>query len=190
MSEYEQLSFDFMTDFIDTAKFTGKIFSYKMKKCTKCGLTKEANSKNFTKHISSKDKLSTWCTSCKYDRVTSKKQDKLKNTNLCIRCDKERLTNSQCCSFHHIYILLKSQKTNNRFKNLDSKEKTKIFITALLQKLENQNYKCAITGDNLELGVNASLDHIIEKCNGGSCDLDNLQWVTKKANNSKPRKFK
>ena len=70
------------------------------------------------------------------------------------------------------------------------KQRKNISREDLLNLLENQNYKCAITGDNLELGVNASLDHIVEKCNGGSCELDNLQWVTKKANNSKPRKFK
>lgn len=36
---------------------------------------------------------------------------------------------------------------------------------------------CPYTGINLEIGVNASLDHIIPKSRGGVNDLSNFQFV-------------
>ena len=44
-----------------------------------------------------------------------------------------------------------------------------------------QNGTCALTGEKLIPGKNASLDHIVPRCRGGGND-NNLQWVTKEAN--------
>ena len=52
----------------------------------------------------------------------------------------------------------------------------------LLNMLIKQNFMCAISGIKLELGKNASLDHIIPKTLGGTNDIDNLQWVDKTIN--------
>lgn len=41
----------------------------------------------------------------------------------------------------------------------------------------SKNSRCPYTGIKLIPGVNASLDHIVPKCNGGSDELSNLQWV-------------
>ena len=48
--------------------------------------------------------------------------------------------------------------------------------------LENQNYKCLYTGKELIAGGNATVDHIIPKCKGGSNSIANLQWIDKHVN--------
>ena len=40
-----------------------------------------------------------------------------------------------------------------------------------------QQGRCAITGETLVPGSNASLDHILPKSRGGSDDVKNVQWV-------------
>lgn len=41
---------------------------------------------------------------------------------------------------------------------------------------------CALTGEKLVPGQNASLDHATPRCRGGTNDKINLQWVTKEVN--------
>jgi hypothetical protein len=41
---------------------------------------------------------------------------------------------------------------------------------------------CALTGEKLVPGYNASLDHILPRCRGGTNEKSNLQWVTKQVN--------
>lgn len=56
----------------------------------------------------------------------------------------------------------------------------------LLKELwEGQNGRCAVTGEVLVPGVNASLDHIVPRSRGGSSDRSNLQWVTSQVNHMK-----
>jgi 5-methylcytosine-specific restriction endonuclease McrA len=45
-----------------------------------------------------------------------------------------------------------------------------------------QGGACALTGEPLIPGQNASLDHIIPRCRGGTSDRNNLQWTTKEIN--------
>ena len=52
-------------------------------------------------------------------------------------------------------------------------------------KMEHQQWQCVYTGEKLIAGVNASVDHRIPSSRGGSDDLCNLQWVTKKINRMK-----
>ncbi|MFL5806626.1 MAG: HNH endonuclease [Roseiflexaceae bacterium] len=60
------------------------------------------------------------------------------------------------------------------------------FARVLLDKLEAQNYRCALTGDLLIPSLNASIDHIIPRAKGGSLDApDNLWWVTTDVNFAK-----
>jgi hypothetical protein len=51
--------------------------------------------------------------------------------------------------------------------------------------LDEQDYKCAYTGVNLVLGVNAQLDHKTPIELGGSNDPSNLHWVDKEINRMK-----
>jgi hypothetical protein len=41
---------------------------------------------------------------------------------------------------------------------------------------------CALTGEKLIPGQNASIDHILPRCRGGANGKSNLQWVTKEVN--------
>jgi 5-methylcytosine-specific restriction endonuclease McrA len=54
----------------------------------------------------------------------------------------------------------------------------------LAQKLREQNYRCAYTGEEIILGLNDSLDHVlpISRFPHLRHDPANTQWVTRKAN--------
>ena len=52
----------------------------------------------------------------------------------------------------------------------------------LKELIENQNFKCALTGDAISFEDNIELDHILPSYRGGSDELSNVQWVTKQAN--------
>ena len=54
----------------------------------------------------------------------------------------------------------------------------------LMQKLKEQEYKCALTGQDL-VPEKSQLDHIVPRKKGGSDRKDNLQWVTSKVNRMK-----
>lgn len=55
----------------------------------------------------------------------------------------------------------------------------------LLTLFEKQEKRCAISGQQLMFGLNASLDHKLATSRGGTHDLQNLQWVTKQVNEAK-----
>ena len=57
----------------------------------------------------------------------------------------------------------------------------------LYDKLYSQNFTCPYTGEKLILGVNAWIDHILPRSRfpDQETSLDNLQWVSKKANLAK-----
>lgn len=52
------------------------------------------------------------------------------------------------------------------------------------QKLKDQNYRCAYTGEQITLGLNDSLDHIlpISRFPELARDPSNVEWVTRKVN--------
>lgn len=56
---------------------------------------------------------------------------------------------------------------------------------ALLRLWDEQGGLCALTGDPLVEGVNASLDHIIPISAGGSLGVENVRWVTLIVNHAK-----
>lgn len=55
----------------------------------------------------------------------------------------------------------------------------------LLILYEHQGKRCAISGEKLVFGLNASLDHKLATSKGGTHALQNLQWVTNQVNDAK-----
>ncbi len=42
---------------------------------------------------------------------------------------------------------------------------------------EKQNGRCPYTGRQLTLGLDTELDHVVPKSQGGTCSINNVQWV-------------
>lgn len=55
--------------------------------------------------------------------------------------------------------------------------RSKVSATELMNLMARQEYRCAITGDEIKIGINAHLDHIVPKTRGGVDSIDNLQWT-------------
>jgi hypothetical protein len=103
-------------------------------------------------------------------RYSSNTREERLAAGLCIRCGKELAINSpdrekgQFCRSCYLRVVAHT--------NLgDSKMWGNLFELA-----ENQK-NCPYTGNKLEIGVNASLDHIIPKSKGGTNACSNLQFV-------------
>ena len=114
------------------------------------------------------------CAHCKQQESIVKKRwyEKKKRSGECLKC-KQPATAKMYCEKHWFVIIA---RTN--FKN-------KINSQELKYLLEKQNYQCAITGRPLQIGINASIDHIIPRASGGTDELMNLQWVDLDVNFSK-----
>ncbi len=57
----------------------------------------------------------------------------------------------------------------------------------VIQAWEKSDGICDYTGETMERGRNAALDHIIPKNRGGTNNLDNLHFVLVNVNNLKAR---
>ena len=96
------------------------------------------------------------------------KQQKL---GLCIFCRQPKLPHSQLCE-KHFFARVATSTLKNR-----------TLASGLARLWKLQKGKCYLTGRVLELGVNASLDHIIPQCNGGPISsLKNVRWCDINAN--------
>ena len=149
----------------------------KTKRCPKCGYGLLLE--DFYKLAGGR--IHSWCKLCTI-KVTSKSRKKCHHKRLekglCRICGKSRLKNSKSyCEFHYIDSL-----TRNAM-GYRSKE----VALRLYDKLYSQNFICPYTGEKLILGVNAWMDHILPRSRFPSqiTSLDNLQWVSKKANLAK-----
>lgn len=56
---------------------------------------------------------------------------------------------------------------------------------ALRLLLIAQGFCCAYSGKRLELGPDATIDHKVPRSRGGSNDISNLQWVSRRVNSMK-----
>ena len=63
-------------------------------------------------------------------------------------------------------------------------EETETSAKQLKQMIVAQDYRCALSGEQLEPQT-ATLDHKIAVCNGGTNDKDNLQWLHADVNRMK-----
>lgn len=125
------------------------------------------------------------CTECllRLGDLYKKRAKKLDNLDLCVRCGKSQQllgqtragkshTTCQTCYLKHISS-----------SNLGTREHAEI----LLSKLEAQNYKCPYIGEDLILGDNAWIDHIMPRSRFPelSNDIDNVEWITGEVNRMK-----
>ena len=147
----------------------------------------------YSKNKRMKDGLATYCRNCfkkykdekkavtpNYDyKVGYQKNYRLKNMEQgkCRFCTRDILpTSNRYCERHLISdMATKSIGTGDR--------KT---IDVLLERLQNNPY-CPYTGEKLILGVNAQLDHVLSRKNHPekASDINNLEWVTSRANYAK-----
>src|SRR5208283_3738293 len=86
----------------------------------------------------------------------------------------QRLPNAQMCLLHWATCI-----------GFSCGHGDETFGKSLIEKLETQNYKCALSDIQLVPGVNASIDHICPVSKGGTSELDNLQWVLLPLNRGK-----
>lgn len=97
-----------------------------------------------------------------------------KAKGICASCTKPRET-SLFCLEHWFYSVGKAYGFS--LKNGGTAE--------LRRKWTAQGGRCAISGEHLTPGENASLDHIVPRARGGASSIENVQWVTKKINAAK-----
>lgn len=64
-------------------------------------------------------------------------------------------------------------------------QRYRIDAADLCQLWEHQGGCCALTGETLIPGVNASLDHVVPVKRGGTADITNVRWVTIIVNQAK-----
>lgn len=105
----------------------------------------------------------------KHNETWSKKQ---LEAGLCRFCKNVHLKEQKVCAICYLKVLAKN--------NLNSrKHGEKLYL-----KLIEQNYKCYLTGKPIELGVNASLDHVVPRSRNPDLayDLDNIKWCDTKVN--------
>jgi len=102
----------------------------------------------------------------------------MRNEGLCNRCGKRPCLSSmkdRCDSFCEPCYFKKT--------SIDCL-KTAKHAELISEKLKAQNYRCAYTGEPIELGVNDSLDHILPTSRFPELRTDpaNVEWVTRKVN--------
>lgn len=107
-----------------------------------------------------------------YNRAWMNKQKEL---GLCIFCKNKKLQYSNLCK-KHFFINIATATLKN--KNL---------AAGIEELFYAQEEKCYLTGEQLILGKNASLDHIIPQSKDKSLieNLHNLRWCTKDVNRLK-----
>lgn len=107
-------------------------------------------------------------------RYERERQERRRKAGICKVCPLPITGECRFCLYHWIHDAKKYTGHNDPE-----------FILGLIQKLKDQGYRCAVTGDLITPGLNASLDHIVPRSAGGEATLDNLQWVTKQVNTAK-----
>lgn len=116
----------------------------------------------------------TQCSSCatRATKRTMKKRKEREAAGLCKHCNRKAEFGTRCQE--HWYKAQSSFSTGSIHN-----------WASLKVLLEAQGFKCAYTGIELIPTVNANLDHITSKRDGGSDTIDNLQWVDARINRMK-----
>lgn len=117
-----------------------------------------------------KNNLCQYHSECRLEQIAQAKirRDKRREAGLCEECGDEGLQTSSrktiLCKICYLKALSRKHfSTSSRWKDLENLFQSKPI--------------CPYTGISLELGVNASLDHITPTSRGGSNLLENMQFV-------------
>lgn len=115
------------------------------------------------------------CEICKVKptKGTSKIYFKRKEQRVCTVCGSPDLKNRTSCVTHYLMQISKA--------HLGSRKRYQELITLM----EKQNWKCALTGQDITFKDDLHLDHIVPKSKGGTNDIENLRWVIGDANEAK-----
>lgn len=114
------------------------------------------------------------CSNCRAVKTAStkaKRQQRMAEGK-CRECENPKFGSKLFCIEHYL-----KEVARRHFGNV-------LFWQELKLKFDQQNGKCALTGDIL-LPENMELDHITAKSTGGQSIIENLRWVTKDANRAK-----
>jgi hypothetical protein len=110
------------------------------------------------------------CVSCNaYD---IERRASFKANNKCLCCGRDRGFGKYC---DECYLKLRAKV------HLGSRK----YWKQLKELFDKQNGKCPYTGEDLTIGGNAELDHIVSKSNGGKNILSNFQWTLRVINRMK-----
>lgn len=118
-----------------------------------------------------------YCRECQNEiNKTAKERRINRRLNGCCRqCNNKRMDTSSYCLYHYM----------KRIANKTAQDPT--LGPAIYKKFLDQHKQCYYTGVPLELGVNASLDHVHCKSRHDfwKSDVRNLVWTTKELNKAK-----
>lgn len=109
-------------------------------------------------------KLCEYCTTNYVAKGNQKQSERIKN-GLCFRCGKQPENPSRACRACALKVI-----ASDNLKDIKR-------ASEIGELLDKQQSRCVYTGLSLILGRNASLDHIVPRCKGGTDDLSNLQWI-------------
>ena len=104
------------------------------------------------------------------NKVRNIRRQKRKEEGNCLDCGKPSFRWHLCEKHYHKKI---ARHYRLRYK---------VKFEDLLELFIKQNGKCAISGVEITIGCDASVDHIVPKVAGGKNELSNYQWVHKKVN--------
>lgn len=112
------------------------------------------------------------CTSCRKDTTEKARvrRERYKADNRCPNCGDTKLDHSQYCKVCYLRFIAVAAGLPGTDWEL------------LLALLEQQDGRCAYSGEVIHLGLNSSLDHILPYSLGGNSNISNLQWVTRDVN--------
>jgi 5-methylcytosine-specific restriction endonuclease McrA len=108
----------------------------------------------------------------KYNKKWSEKQLK---KGLCMWCNNPKLKHQKKCSKCYVRICAQNALNNGKLGE------------EVLGLLFAQNFKCFYSGRNIELGLNAQIDHIMSKSKYPNkiTDLENIVWCHEDINRMK-----
>jgi hypothetical protein len=118
-----------------------------------------------------------YCRDCQNQINKKSKEQRLerKRRGQCRQCNVKRMKTSSYCLYHYM-------------KKIATKTTHDTSIgPALYKKYLDQHKQCYYTGLPIELGVNASIDHVHCQSRHGfwKSDIRNMVWTTKKLNSAK-----
>ena len=115
------------------------------------------------------------CDACNKRRSEYRKKKKIewKKNGLCNQCGKETISGKNQCEKHYLMqISIDRLGTSEYWKDLK-------------ELMAKQNFKCALTGNDISFESDIDLDHIIPTSRNGNNELSNVRWVTRQANRLK-----